>query len=104
LRKKGEKRKMETQTNSGRLCSVYCPDCGKVTDKISFNLLREAGKVTVCCLCGGETYLEWKNGVVTISHKDAAAERAIAEMKSFQKWWQKLSEEERQSWLLTNGS
>jgi NAD-dependent SIR2 family protein deacetylase len=61
---------MKTLENTGHLCSVYCPTCGKVTDKISFNLLREAGRVTVCCSCGSETYLDYDGISVTVEHKD----------------------------------
>jgi hypothetical protein len=56
-RKQAESR---TQTNTGRLCSVYCPGCGKVTQKISFNLLREAGIVKVICpVCLNHTLIEY---------------------------------------------
>jgi uncharacterized Zn finger protein (UPF0148 family) len=69
------------QTNTGRLCSVYCPVCGKVTDKISFNLLREAGKVTAYCpVCQNITYLEYDGKSVTLSHPDYALEEQLAEM------------------------
>ena len=55
--------------NTGRLCSVYCPACRKVTDKISFNLLREAGTVEVLCPnCFGKTVLEHNGKKVTLWH------------------------------------
>jgi lysyl-tRNA synthetase class I len=95
---------MNTLENTGRLCSVYCPDCGKVTDKISFNLLREARRVTVRCRCGCETYLEYDGETVTVEHNDLAAEIEAAQQKAFHQWFDKLSKEERDSWLLTNGS
>ncbi|MDR1143333.1 MAG: hypothetical protein LBK77_03825 [Spirochaetaceae bacterium] len=41
--------KAKTAKHTGRLCSVWCPGCGRVTQKISFNLLREAGTVKVTC-------------------------------------------------------
>jgi endogenous inhibitor of DNA gyrase (YacG/DUF329 family) len=48
------------QTNTGRLCSVYCPACGKVTQKVSFNLLREAGTVKVVCpVCMNHTEITY---------------------------------------------
>jgi hypothetical protein len=95
---------MNTLENTGRLCSVYCPNCGKVTDKISFNLLREARRVTVRCSCGGETYLEYDGKTVTVEHRDLEAEAAIQRIKAFDQWFDKLSPEERSSWLLTNGT
>ncbi|MDR0718574.1 MAG: hypothetical protein LBF78_02985 [Treponema sp.] len=33
------------KTNTGRLCSVWRPECGRVTEKISFNLIGEAKSV-----------------------------------------------------------
>jgi hypothetical protein len=92
------------QKNTGRLCSVYCPNCGKVTDKISFNLLREAARVTVRCRCGGETYLEYDGKTVTVEHNDLEAEMSIARQRNFQTWWSGLSDTEQDNWLLTNGS
>ncbi|MDR1786780.1 MAG: hypothetical protein LBR23_10030 [Spirochaetaceae bacterium] len=66
----------QTIRNSGRLCSVYCPSCGKVTDKISFNLLREADSVSVVCpVCGEDTLLEYDGKRVTVTHP--AAEEAL---------------------------
>jgi ribosomal protein S27E len=48
------------QTNTGRLFSVYCPDCNKVTQKVSWNLLREAGAVKAACpVCGGYTLISY---------------------------------------------
>jgi hypothetical protein len=56
-------------SNTGRLCSIYCPGCCKVTDKISFNLLREAGTVeAVCPICGRITILEYSGKRVLLSH------------------------------------
>jgi len=58
----------ETQ-NTGHLCSVYCPNCGKVTDKISFNLLREAKTVEVTCpSCCGITILEYDGKKAAVRH------------------------------------
>jgi cell division septum initiation protein DivIVA len=99
---------MKTIEHTGRLCSVYCPNCGKVTDKISFNLLREAAqdaaRVTVRCQCGGETYLEYDGKTVTVEHNDLEAEMSIERQRNFQTWWSRLSDAEKDSWLLTNGS
>jgi formylmethanofuran dehydrogenase subunit B len=95
---------MSTLENTGRLCSVYCPVCGKVTDKISFNLLREARRVTVRCSCGGETYLAHNGETVTVAHNDPVAEMEAARQEAFHRWFEKLSKEEQDSWLLTNGS
>jgi hypothetical protein len=54
--------------NSGHLCSVYCPECKKVTQKISFNLLRDAGKVSVICpVCAGITWLEYNEKGKSVS-------------------------------------
>jgi hypothetical protein len=59
--------------NTGRLCSIYCPSRGKVTDKISFNLLREAGGVTVVCpICFAETSLTYDGKRVTVNHQHEA--------------------------------
>jgi ribosomal protein S27E len=56
------------QENSGRLCSVYCPGCGKVTQKVSFNLLREAGTVKVICpVCLNHTLIEYDGTVATLT-------------------------------------
>jgi len=64
--------------NSGHLCSVYCPNCGKVTDKISFNLLREAKKVDVTChICGGLTTFEYDGKKATVWHYDEILERVL---------------------------
>jgi len=55
--------------NTGHLCSVYCPNCEKVTDKISFNLLREAKTVEVTCpTCCGITILEYNGKKAVIRH------------------------------------
>jgi uncharacterized Zn finger protein (UPF0148 family) len=73
--------KMSAIKNSGRLCSVYCPSCGKVTDKISFNLLRETGKVTAHCpVCQNITWLEYDGSTATVSHPDEALERILTNM------------------------
>jgi lysyl-tRNA synthetase class I len=95
-----------TLENTGRLCSVYCPNCGKVTDKISFNLLRETRRVTVRCRCGcgGETYLEYDGKTITVEHNDIAAEIEADRQKAFHRWFENLSKEEQDSWLLINGS
>jgi uncharacterized Zn finger protein len=63
-----------TSENTGRLFSVYCPSCGKVTDKISFNLLREAGGVTaICPVCGEITLIDYDGKRATVSHPDEEA-------------------------------
>lgn len=68
-------------TNSGHLCSIYCPVCRKVTDKISFNLLREAGKVTAYCpVCQRRTFLEYDGKKAEIYHQDDGFEQIWEEM------------------------
>ena len=63
--------------NSGHLCSVYCPGCGKVTDKVSFNLLRDAGTVrAVCPVCFGVTVIEYDGKEATLWHRDELEEGA----------------------------
>jgi lysyl-tRNA synthetase class I len=52
--------------NPDRLCSVYCPNCKEVTNKISFNLLEEAGNIEVRCDCGLTTYIEYTGGTVRL--------------------------------------
>jgi hypothetical protein len=56
--------------NTGRLCSVYCPGCGRVTQKISWNLVREAGKVKVVCpvcpVCLEHTEITWDGEVAQV--------------------------------------
>ena len=70
-----------TVKNTGRLCSIYCPSCRKVTDKISFNLLREAGKAAVYCpVCSRATYLEYDGKRASIMHQDYEFERIFEEM------------------------
>jgi endogenous inhibitor of DNA gyrase (YacG/DUF329 family) len=72
--------------NSGHLCSVYCPDCGKVTDKISFNLLRDAGRVTAYCpICQNITWLKYNGKMVSVSHPNKALEYVLSkeEKKNF---------------------
>ena len=67
--------------NTGRLCSVYCPACRKVTDKISFNLLREAGTVEALCpACFQRTILEYNGKKVVVSHVSAMMEEVAREM------------------------
>jgi len=67
--------------NTGHLLSVYCPQCRKVTDKISFNLLREAGKVTVLCpVCQRATYVEYNGKRASLYHQDDGFERIYSEM------------------------
>jgi len=67
--------------NTGRLCSVYCPDCNKVTDKISFNLLREAGTVEATCpRCFGKTILEYNGKKVTLWHHSEELEEMARDM------------------------
>jgi NAD-dependent SIR2 family protein deacetylase len=67
--------------NTGHLFSVYCPNCGKVTDKISFNLLREAGTVEVTCSsCCGITIFDYNGKKTSIWHYDAALEKMAREM------------------------
>ena len=69
---------METGKNTGRLCSVYCPSCRKVTDKVSFNLLREAGRVDASCpVCQSVTYLEYDGKKVSLSHYDYDTEMVL---------------------------
>jgi hypothetical protein len=69
---------MPTAENTGHLCSIYCPSCGKVTDKVSFNLLREAGRVdAVCPECQGITYLEYDGKKVSLSHYDVVTEMIL---------------------------
>jgi endogenous inhibitor of DNA gyrase (YacG/DUF329 family) len=75
-----------TVENTGHLLSVYCPTCGKVTDKISFNLLREAGKVcSHCPLCQRRTYIEYDGKQATIYHQDDAVEEVIENMTPAQR-------------------
>jgi phage FluMu protein Com len=56
-------------SNCGRLLSVYCPDCKAVTEKVSFNLLREAGTVNVVCpRCGGLTTITYNGKAAQLSY------------------------------------
>jgi len=79
-------------TNTGHLLSVYCPTCGKVTDKISFNLLREAGKVRVNCpQCQRTTFIEYNGQYANIYHQNDAFEYVMekltpAQRKDFKKF------------------
>ena len=58
-----------TNENTEQLCSVFCPNCNKVINKISFNLLREAKNVEVTCTrCASVTYLEYNGKKVSIWH------------------------------------
>jgi len=67
--------------NTGHLLSIYCPSCRKVTDKVSFNLLREAGKLAAHCpICQRLTYIEYNGKIATLYHHDEAFERVIEEM------------------------
>ena len=60
-----------TVKNTGHLLSVYCPECRRVTDKISFNLLRETGKVSVHCpQCQRATYIEYDGKWASLYHQD----------------------------------
>jgi hypothetical protein len=69
---------MKTIENTGHLCSIYCPSCGKVTDKVSFNLLREAGRVDATCpVCRSVTYLEYDGKKVSLSHYDYDLEMVL---------------------------
>ena len=59
---------MKQTVNTGRLCSVYCPSCGKVTQKVSFNLLREAASVKVICqVCLNYTLIEYDGKTATLT-------------------------------------
>ena len=72
---------VKTARNTGHLLSIYCPVCRKVTDKISFNLLREARKViTDCPYCQRTTYIEYNGKYARLYHQDDAFERVIDEM------------------------
>jgi len=75
-----------TKENTGHLLSVYCPQCRKVTDKISFNLLREAGKVRASCpLCQRLTYIEYDGKIASLYHQDDDFERIYDEMTAAEK-------------------
>ena len=70
-----------TAKNTGHLLSIYCPSCKKVTDNISFNLLREAGKVKALCPeCQRATYIEYDGKYASLYHQDDGFERVIEEM------------------------
>ena len=70
-----------TAKNTGHLLSIYCPVCKKVTDKISFNLLREAGKVKALCPeCQRITCIEYNGKYASLYHQDDCFERVIEEM------------------------
>jgi len=70
-----------TAKNTGHLLSVYCPNCKKVTDKISFNLLRETGKVKALCPhCQRITYIEYNGNYASLYHQDDEFERIWEEM------------------------
>ncbi|MCL2185971.1 MAG: hypothetical protein FWB86_09000 [Treponema sp.] len=74
------------QKSPGHLCSIYCPCCRKVTDKISFNLLREAGKVTAYCpVCQRRTFLEYNGRSAVILHQDDGFEQVWDEMTPAQR-------------------
>jgi predicted dithiol-disulfide oxidoreductase (DUF899 family) len=70
-----------TKKNTGHLLSIYCPACQKVTDKISFNLLREAGKVSVSChQCLRVTYIEYNGKIAHLYHQDDALYQVLDDM------------------------
>ena len=51
------------QKNTGRLCSVWCPSCRRVTQKVSFNLLRETASLKVLCpVCLNHTEITYDGG------------------------------------------
>jgi phage FluMu protein Com len=61
----------KTQENSGRLLSVWCPECKTVTEKVSFNLLREAGTVKIICpRCSGLTIITYDGKTAELSYLD----------------------------------
>jgi endogenous inhibitor of DNA gyrase (YacG/DUF329 family) len=69
---------MKTIKNTGHLCSIYCPSCGKDTDKVSFNLLREAGRLEAACpVCQEITYLEYDGKKVLLRHHDYDLEQVL---------------------------
>ena len=75
-----------TKKNTGHLLSIYCPQCKKVTDRISFNLLREAGKVRIFCPeCHRATYIEYNGKYATLYHQD----------DNFERIWEDMSPAER---------
>jgi hypothetical protein len=77
---------METTKNTGHLCSIYCPSCKKVTDKVSFNLLREAGRVSAACpVCREISYLEYDGKTVSLSHYDVYEDIARGKIKERKK-------------------
>ena len=70
-----------TKENTGQLLSIYCPSCQKVTDKISFNLLREAKEVrAICPGCHRTTYIEYNGKYAEIWHQDDNLDRIMEEM------------------------
>ncbi|GHV73076.1 hypothetical protein AGMMS49940_03780 [Spirochaetia bacterium] len=59
----------DTIQNSGRLCSIYCPRCKRLTAKFSFNLLREADAVDVTCYhCNGIIHIDYDGKTVSIEY------------------------------------
>jgi RNase P subunit RPR2 len=62
-----DKEPQQALENTGRLCSIYCPGCKAVINKISFNLLREAGTVEINCSgCGRITRIEYDGKVAKL--------------------------------------
>lgn len=61
--------KKDTLNDGERLCSVYCSDCDRVTDKISFNLLRQAGTLEATCpVCHNITTIEYDGKTAKLQH------------------------------------
>jgi hypothetical protein len=75
--------KVVSVENTGRLLSIYYPSCGKVTDKISFNLLREAGGVTaVCPVCGEIAMIDYDGKRATVwRRRDEAIDEFISAVR-----------------------
>jgi phage FluMu protein Com len=69
-----------TAKNTEDLFSIYCPECQKVTDKISFNLLREAKSVIARCpQCQRVTSITYNGKAASIYHQDDDLERILTE-------------------------
>jgi ribosomal protein S27E len=67
--------------NTGHLLSIYCPHCRKVTDKISFNLLREAGTVEAFCPdCWRKTIIEYNGKRALLYHSTEELEEMVKDM------------------------
>ena len=72
----------KTQENTGRLLSVWCPECKTVTEKVSFNLLREAGKVNVICpRCGGLTTVTYDGKTAELSYLGSETLQVLDDIK-----------------------